>query len=531
MVQGDSDQPSSLHTLADHAFGSLADHRHDGDDHDHDHDHEFSDDVSVGLSSVPLLSIGIDIGSSSTQVIFTRLDMRGPSAHRALRRQIKERETLYMSAIMPTPFDADRGIDEHRLWDILANAFSGAGLTPDDVETGVLILTGEAAVRENAQVIAQTVARACGDVVCAAAGHHMEAALAAYGSGLVDVSREGMGQCLLNIDIGGGTTKFAIVEDGHIRASAAMRGGGRLLVVDRAQRIVRLEKAGEFYAQRAGYQLALGDRVDDTVLHAIAQVMADAILKALTDQGASDVQGVWLTDALPHDWLARVQGVRASGGVAEFIYQREHRDFWDLGRALGLAFRGFRALPWPLLEAGECIRATAFGASAYSVQLSGQTLYISTPAALLPCRNMPVIQPDFGAEGGLDPQAIARAISAHRHTFDLHSFDAHFALALRWRGGPDYGALLTLAQGVMGGCADMISAGRPLYIIFEGDHAQTFGAILRDDLKLTNDVLVIDGITLRDFDYIDIGRIRLPSYTVPVTVKSLLFGAVQKKIG
>ena len=49
------------------------------------------------------------------------------------------------------------------------------------------------------------------------------------------------------------------------------------------------------------------------------------------------------------------------------------------------------------------------------------------------------------------------------------------------------------------------------------------GAILKEDYALGSEVLVLDGIALRDFDYIDLGRIRMPSGTVPVTIKSLVF--------
>lgn len=530
MTQGDPKYPPpSRHSLADHDFGALADHRHDDGEHDHDHDEDFADIDTYDRGAVRLLSAGIDIGSSGTQIIFTRLQMHGAGVHRALAHRVKERETLYMSPVAPTPFGADHQINEDKLWDILAQAFQAADLTPDDVETGALILTGEAARRDNARVIAQRIAAECGDLICAAAGHHMEAALAAYGSGLVEASRQGMGRCLLNVDIGGGTTKFAIVDDGHIKHTAAMKGGGRLLVVDRDGRLIRCEPAGALFAQRAGYELKLGDRIDRPLMAAVAQNMAQAILRALVEPDAQDVRDLFVTEPLDVHWLSKVQGLRASGGVAEFIYGREHRDFWDAGRDLGHALNGFAQTPWPLLEAGECIRATAFGASQYTVQLSGQTLFISTPARLLPQRNVLVLRPDLDLSDALSVEAIAHAISAQRILCDVTDEHARFALAFAWRGAPSYERLLILARAIVAGCADILVADGPLYIILDGDVAHNLGAILKNDLHLRQDVLVIDGVAVRDFDYVDIGRIRLPSQSVPVTVKSLLFGAVQKK--
>jgi len=144
-----------------------------------------------------------------------------------------------------------------------------------------------------------------------------------------------------------------------------------------------------------------------------------------------------------------------SGGVGEYVYRRESRDFGDLGRRLGLALsKRLDRLPGKLLPAGECIRATAFGASEYSVQLSGNTVYISQPGELLPRRNLQVLQPP---------------------------------------------------------------------VKLDGDVANTLGAILKDDWHIESELLVIDGVALRDFDYIDLGRIRMPSHTVPVTIKSLVF--------
>jgi ethanolamine utilization protein EutA len=216
----------------------------------------------------------------------------------------------------------------------------------------------------------------------------------------------------------------------------------------------------------------------------------------------------------------------ASGGVAEYIYGREARDFGDMGRRLGRAVRkklDQGGVPWPLLPAGECIRATALGASEYSVQLSGNTSYISNPGALLPRRNLQVLQPVFTFEDEVDSAALAKAIRAHRKAFEAEGADAEIALAFRWRGAPAYERIHAFAQGVAAGLADKVAAGKPIYVMLDGDIAQTLGAILREDCKVMSDILCIDGVMLMDFDYIDLGRVRLPSYTVPVTIKSLVF--------
>jgi ethanolamine utilization protein EutA len=238
----------------------------------------------------------------------------------------------------------------------------------------------------------------------------------------------------------------------------------------------------------------------------------------------NDVARLYLTDPLTD--MAGIGGVMASGGVAEYIYGREARDFGDMGRRLGRAIRkklDAGALPFPLLPAGECIRATALGASEYSVQLSGNTSYISDPGALLPRRNLQVLQPPFVFLDKIDPDALSESIRAHRKAFEADAADAPIALAFRWQGAPAYERIHAFAEGIAAGLADKVAAHKPLYIMLDGDVAQTLGHILREDCQVRSEILCIDGVMLMDFDYIDLGRVRVPSYTVPVTIKSLVF--------
>ena len=327
------------------------------------------------------------------------------------------------------------------------------------------------------------------------------------------------------VDIGGGTTKLGIVENGNVTATAALHIGGRLQVVDDIGRIVRLDPAGKFHARQAGFYWSRGDVLSPAQLDKVAASMADLLVAALTQRPVPHaVEHLYLTDPIAE--FGRIDGVMFSGGVGEYVYGREDRDFGDMGRRLGRAIRSrvdSGALPWPLLPAGECIRATALGASEYSVQLSGNTSYISSPGTLLPRRNLQVLQPPFACETAIDADKLAAAIRSHFAAFDLEEGNGEVALALRWQGAPSHERLLAFAAGVRQGLANTIAAGRPVFIMLDGDVAQTLGAILREELDVKSEILVIDGVTLWDFDYIDLGRIRLPSRTVPVTIKSLVF--------
>ncbi len=526
----DSESKKPTHTLADHLLGQDFVHDHDGDaDQDHDH-FEFADEGPLEENPiwiqdhVTLLTVGIDIGSSGTQVIFSRIKLRRYGEDLTSRYYVVSRETLFQSPVALTPYSSEERINENALGAIIDGAYAAAGIKPHDIDTGVVILTGEALRRENAEAIAGLIAEQRGDFVTASAGHHMESTLAAYGSGAAKASYD-QGKRILNIDVGGGTTKLAIVENGNVIATAALHIGGRLHVVDGIGRLVRLDPAGKFHARQAGFYWNRGDVLSPSQLDRVGESMAGLLVAALTERPVPHViEHLYLTD--PIGELGRIDGIMFSGGVGEYVYCREDRDFGDMGRRLGTALRRrieSGALPWALLPAGECIRATALGASEYSVQLSGNTCYISKPGELLPRRNLPVLQPAYECEEVVDPAALAKAIRAHFTAFDLIEGEGEVALALRWTGAPSYERVAAFAEGIRHGLATTIERKKPIFIMLDGDIAQTLGAILREELLVESEILAIDGVVLRDFDYIDIGRIRMPSCTVPVTIKSLLF--------
>ncbi len=521
------DAPPKSHTVADHRLGTGLAHAHDGDaDHDHDDfvDGPVEDNPLWIADNVTLTSVGIDIGSAGTQVIFSKVHLRRLSEELTSRYYVVGRETLFRSPVTLTPYQSEERIDDGKLRAIIDDAYRQASLAPKDIDTGVVILTGEALRRDNAQAIAGLLAEQGGDFVTATAGHHMEAMLAAYGSGAARVSSD-QGKRILNIDIGGGTTKLALVENGRVASTAAIHIGGRLQVVDENSRIVRLDPAGRHHAAQAGFRWSKGDSTDPAALDKVADYMADALLAAIRMRPLPPpLAALYLTEPIAE--LPRIDGIMVSGGVGEYVYRREDRDFGDMGRRLGSALRkrlDAGALPWPLLPAGECIRATALGASEYSVQLSGNTSTITDPGALLPRRNLQVLQPPFVCGETIDPEKLAAAIRGHFTAFDLTEGEADVALALRWLGAPSHERIFAFAQGIVRGMARTVASKKPLTIMLDGDVAQTLGAILREELDVQSEILCIDGVVLWDFDYIDLGRIRLPSMTVPVTIKSLVF--------
>ena len=242
--------------------------------------------------------------------------------------------------------------------------------------------------------------------------------------------------------------------------------------------IVRCDDSAKVFLRRAGLDWDVGDPVDNPSLEKLAGVMADALFAAL--ENPESEAALWLTEpvaALPCD------GLMFLGGVAEFIYQRENRDFSDMGRRLGRAFRArldAQRLAPPLLEAGECIRATALGAPVQRADERPDKFHLAARNASATTQ-LPVLMPPVSLFGMPDTQAIAKAIAAHRKAFDVEDATRDFALAFRWRGDHDYARVRALADAIAEGLADRIAAGAPLYIMLEGDAALTLGGILREE--------------------------------------------------
>ncbi len=500
------------------------DHTPDGYDADANLEGSVEDHPLWQRDNVTLTSVCIDIGSAGTQILFSRMHLQRQAVDLSTRYLVVARETLFESPISLTPYRSEKLIDDSGLGAIIDETYRAAHLHPDQIDTGVVILTGEALRRENAERIAQILSQKGGKLLCASAGHHMEAMLAAHGSGAAQASYE-RGERLLNIDVGGGTTKLSVIDKGKVISTAAFHVGGRLVAVDSKGRIVRLDPAGKTHAKRAGLAWRIGETASHAELCAVAESMTDDLVAALTrPTPPPDVLSLYLTDPASH--LQGIEGIVFSGGVAEFFYGREKRDFGDLGHVLGNALRervDTKVLPWPLIAHSQGIRATALGGSEFTAQISGNTGYISDPNTLLPRRNIQVVRPEFNFSEDFNADNLAQEIGRHMELFDLEEADADIVLAFHWEGEPTFRRIKALADGISQAMIKRIENDKPIYVILDADIALNLGAVLKEEIGLPNELFVVDGLVLGDFDYVDLGRIQLPSHTVPVTIKSLVF--------
>jgi ethanolamine utilization protein EutA len=409
-----------------------------------------------------LRTVGIDIGSTTSHAMFARLRLQRLADSLSSRYVVVEREVLHRSPIVLTPYASAEAIDAAALGAHIARWYADAGLSRDDVDTGAVILTGAALERRNARELDDLFAGEGGKFVCATAGHALEATLAAHGSGTVARSRRDH-ETILHVDVGGGTTKLARIEDGLIVATSAIGVGAR--------------------SRRAGR--------DPEERRRIAGELADAIVAAT--RGAPVPPALQLLPPLARS--SAPKRITLSGGVSEYVSGRERAHHDDLGRELAdaLAARHDK-LPAPLEAVADGIRATVIGASQFTVQVSGSTIGLG---ATVPLRNVPVVP--LGADApGMESGPLA--------------------LAVKWTGEPDHERIRALAERVA-----VATDRRPLVVAIDGDIAATLGAILRDELSFQGELITLDGLDLGDLDYIDVGAPQPPSGVVPVIVKSLVF--------
>ncbi len=253
----------------------------------------------------------------------------------------------------------------------------------------------------------------------------MEGLLAAHGSGAVQASHA-RGEKILNIDMGGGTTKLSVIDKGNVVSTAALHIGARLAAVDSDGVIVRLEPAGKAHAARAGYSWSVGEHVTKEQIEAVAESMTNDLIAAVTESTPPPpVMALYLTERIRY--LDGVDSVICSGGVSEYVYGREDRDFGDLGRALGKALRqrfDSGELPWQLLPDSRGIRSTALGGSEFTAQLSGNTVYLSDPELLLPRRNLQVVSVTYDFTETVDAERLAAAIQQSLTRFDADDVGA-----------------------------------------------------------------------------------------------------------
>ena len=457
-----------------------------------------------------LLSAGIDIGTSTTQLVLSRLTIQNENgAFSVPSFAITEKEVVYRSAIHFTPLRSATEIDAAGVRAIVAGEYAAAGVRPGDIQTGAVIITGETARKENARAVLDALSGFAGDFVVATAGPALESVLAGKGAGAQQWSAEVHGP-VLNLDIGGGTTNLALFEDGRLRDPGCLNVGGRLIKVEPDGLVTYVSPVLKDYVNfRAGQRVSLSQ------LEAVAALLAEVLEWALlgdTPRAYPD----FITDK--NVALEGLPLLSFSGGVADLIGPEPRPDlaYGDLGVLLGRAIHRSRLCrAGQYRRAAETIRATVIGAGSHSTELSGSTIFYQ--GMDFPMKNLPVaaLSP---AEEAQEPAALGRTI---RSRLSMVAPEGPAVLGLQGRRNPKFSELCKLADGLAEGLAPRAGAGQPLIVAVEADMGKALGQALQMLLPGTP-LLCLDGVRIPPESYLDIGAPVAGGQALPVVVKTLV---------
>ena len=434
-----------------------------------------------------LISLGLDVGTTSSQLVVSRLRIENRAGSFAVpQMEIEDRQILYKSPIHFTPLLEGDLVDAPKLRQMVDEELAKAGITREQVDTGAIIITGETSRKENARNVLEELSGYAGEFVVATAGPDLESVLAAKGAGAVEFSEQ-TGKRVLHMDIGGGTSNLALIENGKIVATTCLNVGGRLLKLDQSGRITYVSPV-----LKGLFSGSAGDYVNREAVLALCRLLAGALEASA---GLREWEN-WMTGLVTAGagWMEppRDGVISFSGGVADCIdRQQPWLAFGDMGPELGMAIRESRLCQGEYMLGAETIRATVIGAGCHSAQLSGSTVFYQNIS--FPLKNLPV----------------AESVEA------LATFDEPGVLALEGIQSPDYNQVAQLAEELAGAVRN-----RPVILAVREDMAKALGQQLSLRLGRDAPLLCLDRISLKAGDYLDVGAPVGPA--LPVVIKTLI---------
>ena len=464
-----------------------------------------------------LLSVGIDIGTSTTQLILSRLTLENRATPFTVPRvSIAGREVLYRSAIHFTPLLSDTVIDGAGVGAIVAEEYGKSGFDKSQVDTGAVIITGETARKENAQEVLSALSEFAGDFVVATAGPDLESILAARGAGVDEYSKEHH-TTVLHFDIGGGTANLALYQNGELVRTGCLDVGGRLIKLDKDGRVTYVSPV---FARAGCPAPAVGERITPQQLGPVIQIMVEALEQAAGLRPGRDRLDAFRTGGT--SWtVEEVPVVSFSGGVADCIYTPppDWLAFGDIGVLLGRAIAGSPAFQKAgRFRGAETIRATVVGAGSHATDLSGSTIFYRDMT--FPLKNLPILKLTAAEEQG-DAAALAQSIRDKLGWFADEGGLSQLVLALRGEDNPAYARIQALARGVADGLSPLREAGFVPIVAVECDQAKVLGQALAP--LVDGPLLCLDGVGVDSGDYLDIGAPVAGGTVLPVVIKTLAF--------
>lgn len=466
-----------------------------------------------------LLSVGIDIGTSTTQVIFSELTVTNTaSSYSVPRISITDKQIIYKGNIYFTPLLSPNVIDYDGIKDILTKEYANAHIDKNHIDTGAIIITGESARKDNAKEITQKLSGFAGDFVVATAGPDLESVISGKGAGTDKISKSN-NTVAANVDIGGGTSNISVFKRGNCIDTGCLDIGGRLIKIDDNKRITYIAPKIEEIIKKENLDIKLGNEITIEKLKPIINIMVSTLESAFL----TDSNGKYLDFIKTNKTIAKndeIKYITFSGGVAEYIYYEGRIDDWfkygDIGIILGQSIKHSKFFEKFIIEKpSETIRATVVGAGNHTTDLSGST--ISYDYSLLPIKNVPVIKIEEK-----DFEENLTLISEKKKWF-TEGQSGNIALAFEGKVNPSFNEINRLASNILQWYEKNLSKDIPLIIVIENDLAKVLGQTLKMMSQNQYKIICIDNIHLNEGDYIDIGVPVEENSVVPVVVKTLIF--------
>lgn len=466
-----------------------------------------------------MVSLGIDIGTTTTQVIFSKFIVKNINASFFIPKvEITDKVVLHKSQIYFTPLTLEDNIDFEGVIKIIKDEFNRAGINKNSISTGAVIITGETARKDNAEIIAHELSDVLGDFVVALAGPDLESILAGFGSGAYEISKN-LKKRVVNFDVGGGTTNACLFNCGEREDCFALDLGGRLIKFNGLKKVVYISEKIKFIINNLSLNIKIGYTPEFNEIKKLTDEMAKIFARlAGFDEISNDNNKLFIGH--------RNKGIKAdyitfSGGVSEYIYDdkevgniEEVIKFGDIGPLLGYSIRKvFEEYTGKVIAPKEKIRATVIGAGNHSISVSGSTVIFDEE--MLPIKNVPIVEISSSYFESDNIQNMGASILSGIRVYEGRPA----AVAFAGPKNPSYSQIKIMANEIIKGFGSLDN--EPIIVVVENDFAKALGQTIKNKLGARKKVICIDGISTSNGDYIDIGK--PVAGVIPVVVKTLIF--------